>query len=171
MIPEGFRCTPNFWGCTQLVCGIISQKTRLDLLSLLKRLSWQCVLHFCLRTDHHNFTCLHLSVKLTLSSYEVQTIGFLKNDLQSLWLRNCIPIERLTQTKDNIPLVCSRDLSRYTVLSRSAPELPRCTDDRCVPVCRCRHLLPNLLFNFSPPYSLSNAWRGKLLPDIREWSS
>ena len=60
MIPEGFRCTPNFWGCTPMVFGITSQTTRLDLLSFLKRLSWQYVLHFCLRTDPHNFTCSNL---------------------------------------------------------------------------------------------------------------
>ena len=35
-----------------------SPTTRLDLLSLLKRLFWQYVLHFCLRKDHRNFTCL-----------------------------------------------------------------------------------------------------------------
>ena len=38
VLPEGFGCTQNFWGCTQLVCGLISLTTRLDLLSHLKRL-------------------------------------------------------------------------------------------------------------------------------------
>ena len=80
MLPEGFGCTQNFWGCTQLVCGLISLTTRLDLLSLLtplvcvlislttrldllsllKRLFWQYVLHFSLRTDHRNFTCFKI---------------------------------------------------------------------------------------------------------------
>ena len=58
MIPEGFRCTPNFWGCTQMVFGMTNQTTRLNLLSFLKRLSWQYVLHFCLHTDHRNFNCI-----------------------------------------------------------------------------------------------------------------
>ena len=38
VLPEDFGCTPNFWGCTQLVRGLISLTPRLDLLSLLKRL-------------------------------------------------------------------------------------------------------------------------------------
>ena len=39
VLPEGFGCTQNFGGCTQLVCGLINLTSRLDLLSLLKRLS------------------------------------------------------------------------------------------------------------------------------------
>ena len=42
VLPEGLGCTQNFGGCTQLVCGLISLTTRLDLLSLLTPLV--CVL-------------------------------------------------------------------------------------------------------------------------------